>query len=206
MGNVQNGQSTTTKPEIRSEELLNAIGDTLSDLANSEDEDDGEDEDDDQEDTGHGKLSEEDELGWVMATISKPVQHRMEGFRQKQLRLDEQRQPGWGDAVDYFHERDIKYETTQLKVLVVGKHQADSTAATPSPTTFEELMQALDILPGQSQMPLVTSRQGTSQMTLGLEKPHADKHIIPPMPTVVPDWSLIVIAKAVQPVSFYPCT
>jgi hypothetical protein len=31
------------------------------------------------------------------------------------------------------------------------------TAATPSPTTFGELMQAVDIVPGQSQIPQVTS-------------------------------------------------
>jgi hypothetical protein len=43
--------------------MLNAIRDSLSDLASSEDEEDGEDEDDDEEDTGHGKLSEDDEPG-----------------------------------------------------------------------------------------------------------------------------------------------
>ena len=62
-----------------------------------------------------------------------------------------------GDAVDYFRERDMKYGTTELKIPAVGKPQEDSTPATPSPTTFEELMQALDIVPGQSQMPQVTS-------------------------------------------------
>jgi hypothetical protein len=36
---------------------LNAIGDSLSDLASSEDVEDGEDKDDDEQDTGHGKLS-----------------------------------------------------------------------------------------------------------------------------------------------------
>jgi len=92
--------------------MLNAIRDSLSDLASSEDEEDGEDEDDDEEDTGHGKLSEDDEPGWVMGTISKTVQHRMESFRQKQIRLDQLTQPGWGDTADYFRERDMKYGTT----------------------------------------------------------------------------------------------
>jgi len=41
MGNVENGQSTTTKAEITSEEMLNTIGDSLSDLANYKDEEDG---------------------------------------------------------------------------------------------------------------------------------------------------------------------
>ena len=66
-------------------------------------------------------------------------------------------------------------------------------------------MQALDIVPGQSQMPQVTSRQGTNQMRLGSEKPQADNPIVLPMPAAVPDSSPIEIAKPVQPVSFYPC-
>jgi len=94
MENVEKGQSTTTKPQITFEEILNAIGDSLSDLASSDDEEDGEDEDDDEEDTEHGKMSEDDEPGWVMGTISKTVQHRIESIRQKQLRLDELTQPG----------------------------------------------------------------------------------------------------------------
>jgi len=151
--------------------MLNAIGDSLSDLASSKDEEDREDEDDDEEDTWHGKLSEDDEPGWVMGTISKMVQHRMESFRQKQMRVDELTQPGWENAADYFRERDMKYGTTELKVPAVGKPQTDSTVATPSPTTFGEHMQALDIVPGQSQMPQVTSWQGSSQMRLGSEKP-----------------------------------
>jgi len=107
MGIVVTGRSTTTKPEISFDQMLNAIGDSLSDLASSEHEEDGEDEDDDEEDTGHGKLSEDDEAGWVMCTISKTVQHRMESIRQKQTSLDELSQPGWGDAADYFRERDM---------------------------------------------------------------------------------------------------
>jgi hypothetical protein len=205
MVNVEKGRSTTTKPEISFEKMLNAIGDSLSDLASSEDEEDGEDEDNDEEDTGHGKLSDNDEPGWVMGILSKTVQQRMDSFWQKQLRLDELTQPGRGDAADYFCERDMKYRTTELKVLAVGKPQADSTGATPSPTTFGELMQALDIIPGQSQMPRVTSPQGTSQMRLGSEKPQADNPIALPMPAAVPDSSPIEIPKPVQPVSFYPC-
>jgi len=205
MENVEKGRLTTTKPEITFEEMLNAIRDSLSDLASPEEEEDGEDEDDDEEDTGHGKLSEDDEPGWVMGTISKTVQHRIESFRQKKLMLDELMQPGWGDAGDYFRERDMQYGMTELKIPAVAKPQEDSTAATPSPTTFGELMQALDIVPGQLQMSQVTSRQGTSQMRLVSEKPQADNHIVPPMPAAVPDSSPIEIANPVQPVSFYPC-
>jgi len=51
----------------------------------------------------------------------------------------------------------MKYGTTALKVLAVVKPQTDTTAATPSPTTFGELMQVLDIFHRQSQMPQETS-------------------------------------------------
>ena len=157
MGSVENRRSTITKYEIPFVNMLHAIGESLSDVASSEDdEEDGENEDDD-EDTGHGKLSEDDQPGWVMGSISKKVHHHMESFRQKQMRLDELTQPGRGNAADYLHETDMKYGTNELKVPVVGKPQTDLTAATPSPTTFGELMQALDNVPGQSQMLQVTS-------------------------------------------------
>jgi len=81
----------------------------------------------------------------------------MESFRQTQMRLDELTQPGWVDTADYFRERDIKYGTTELNVPAIVKPQTDMTAARPLPTTFGELMQALDIIPGQSQMPHLTS-------------------------------------------------
>jgi len=94
---------------------------------------------------------------------------------------------------------------SELKVPAGGKPQTDSTAARPSPTTFGELMQAVDMVPEQSQMPQVTSRQGSSLMRVGSENHEAENHIVPPMPAAVPDSSLIVIPKPVQPVSFYPC-
>jgi hypothetical protein len=141
------GRSTTTTPARTFQEMLNAIGESVSDLATSQYEEDGEDEDDDEEDTGYGKLSKDDNPGWVMGTIAKTVQHRILSFWQKQMRTDELTQPGWGDAADYFCERGMKYGTTQLKVLAGRKHPTDLTAATRSPTTFGELMQALEITP-----------------------------------------------------------
>ena len=63
---------TSRKPEKTFEEMLIAIGDSLSDLASSDDGEDGEDEDD--EETVMGKLSEDDEPGWVMGTITQTVQ------------------------------------------------------------------------------------------------------------------------------------
>ena len=51
------------KPEKTFDEMLVAIGDSLSDLASSDDGEDGEDEDD--KESEQGKLSEDDEPGWV---------------------------------------------------------------------------------------------------------------------------------------------
>jgi len=205
MGNVEKGWTTTTTPEMTIVEMLNAIGDSLSDLASSDDEEDGEDEDDDEEDRRHGKLSEDDKPGWVMGPISKTVPHLMEIFWQKQMRLDQLTQLGWGDAADYFLERDMKYGTTELKVPAVGKPQTEPTAASPSPTRFGEHMQVADIVPGLLQMPQVTSRQQGSQMRLGSEKSQASNYIVPLMAAAGPHSSQIEIAKPVQPVCFYPC-
>jgi hypothetical protein len=125
--------------------MLNAIGDSLSDLASSGDEEDGEEddweeEDLDEDDTGHSKLSKDDEPGWVMGTIAKTEYHCMERSHQKQTTRDEPMQPGWGEMANNFLERDMKYRTTGLKVAAVGKPQTDSTAATPLPTTLGEHM------------------------------------------------------------------
>jgi hypothetical protein len=72
--------------------MLVATGDSLSDLESSDDGDDGEDEDD--EETEQGKLSEDDEPGWVRGTITNTVQRHMERIRQKQMKLDKLTQPG----------------------------------------------------------------------------------------------------------------
>jgi len=108
---------TSRKPEKTFEEMLVAIGDSLSDLAGSNDGEDGEDgEDEDDEETEQRKLSEDDEPGWVMGTITKTVQQRMERFRQKQMKCDKLTQPGWEDAADYLRERNKKYGTSELRV------------------------------------------------------------------------------------------
>jgi len=51
----------------------------------------------------------------------------------------------------------MKYGMTELKVRAVEIPQTDTAAVTPSPTTFGELMQFLDIVPRQSEMLQVTS-------------------------------------------------
>ena len=139
-----------------------------------------------------------------MGTISETVQHQIESVRQKRMRLDELMQPGRGDAADYFREGDMEYRTTELKVPAVVQPQIDSTAATPSQTTFEELMQVLDIIPRQSHMPQATSRQGSSQMRLGLDKPQVDNHIVSLKPDGLPDSSQEVTVTPLQPVNIHP--
>ena len=88
MTTAENVGATTRKPETMFEEMLNAIGDSLSNCASSDHEQDEEDEKDDEEDTELGKLSDDDEPGWVMGTISETVQHHMESLLQKQMTLD----------------------------------------------------------------------------------------------------------------------
>jgi hypothetical protein len=166
---------TTTEPEKSFNEMMLDIGDSLSDIARSDDGEDGEDEND--EVTEQGKLSEDDEPSWVIGTISKTVQHRMKRFRQKQMMLDELTQPGWGNTADYFCETDKNYGTAELRVPAVVKPQTDHDVAAPALTTFGELMESLDIVPGRSQMLHGTSRPGSSHMRLGAGKPKSNTSI-----------------------------
>jgi hypothetical protein len=96
----------------------------------------------------------------------------------------------------------MKYRMTELMVTAIGRPQADSTAATPSPTTYGELTQALDNVPRQSPMPQVTSRQGIIQKLLGSDQTQVDNRIVLPMPTAVSDLSKIELVKPVQPITF----
>jgi hypothetical protein len=136
MEELKDMTTATGKPETTFEEMLNAIGDSLNDLASSDDEQDREDKENDEVDTQLGKLSDNDEPGWVMGTISKMVQHHMESFRQYQMRLAKLMQPGCGDAIDYFHGGDMNSWTAELMVLAVMKPQTHPTAAIPLLTTF----------------------------------------------------------------------
>jgi len=204
MSNVEKAGLTTREPEKTFEEMLNAIGDSLSDLASSDEEEDADDEEED-DDTEQGKLTEDDEPGWVMGTISKSVQRRMERFWQKQMKLDQLTQLGWGDAPDYCRESDKKYGTSELKVPAIIKSQTDLVAAAPSPTTFGELLETLDIILGISPMPQCTSRRGSSQMRVGSGKPKSPERISSFPPGAESNLSLMTYATPVQPVSAYHC-
>jgi len=191
---------TTRKPEKTFEEMLIAIGDSLSDLASSDDGEDGEDEDD--EETEQGKLSEDDEPGWVMGTITKTVQQRMERFQQKQMKFDKVTQPGWEDAPDYFRERDKMYGTSELRVPAIVQQRPNDDAPLHPPTTSAELMESLNIVPGILEG---TSRPGSNHIRLGSVKPQSKSSIPSGEPAAEPDSSPLLKAKPVEPVSFYPC-
>lgn len=164
--NVQKARSTTTKPETRLEEMLNGIGNGLSNVVFSTTEEYGEQKKDDEEDTALGKLSGDDQPGRVMGTISKTVQHCMESLRRNGISLDELTQNRRPDAADNRRERHPKYRTTELMILALVKPGTDRTAATPSWTTFGVLLQTLHIVSGQSQMPQVVSQPGRSRVRL----------------------------------------
>jgi len=186
------------------EEMLVAVGDSLSDLASSDDGEDGEDEDD--EETEQGNLSEDDEPCWVMTTSAQTVQQRMERFRQKRMKLDELTQPGWEDAADYFREQGKKYGTSELRLPAVVQPQTNDDASAPPPTTFGELMESHDIVPGVLQMPQGTSRPRSSHVRLGSVKPQWKLSIPSREAAAEPDSSTLLNAQTVDPVSFYPCT
>jgi hypothetical protein len=59
--------------------MMDAMEDSLTDHASSDDGEDGQDEDD--EETELGKLSEDAKPGWLMATMSKTVQQCTERFQ-----------------------------------------------------------------------------------------------------------------------------
>lgn len=145
--------------------MLNAIGDSFSDRASSNDKADGEDEYT-EEDTMLGKLSKEDESGRVTGTIAQMVEQHLEGTQWKQMRIDKLRQPRWGDMADYFGEEDMKKGIAELKVPAVIKPQTDMFPAIPAPTRIGDFMETLDIIPRISQMQQGTSPLGCSHTRL----------------------------------------
>jgi len=122
-----------------------AIHVILSDLASSTDGEDGEHEN--TEETDQGKLSEDDEPGWVMGTITKTIQQLMAMLWQKLMTVDKLTQSRWEDATDYFCECHMKYGTTELRVPVAIQLLKDHDPVAPAPTTFGGLKKFLDILP-----------------------------------------------------------
>ena len=191
------------EPEKSFDEMMVAIGDSLSDLASSNDGEDGEDEDD--EETEQGKLSEDDKPGWVMGTITKTVQLRKDRNRQKQMKIDDLTHPGWEDAANYLCERYKMYGTCELRVPAIIQPQTDDDAVAPALTSFGEHMECLGIVPGISQLPQGTSRSGSCHIRLGSVKPQSNTSISGLEPGAERDTSSLLNVKPVEPLSFYPC-
>jgi len=146
MTHAEFAELKSRKPEKTCEQMLVAIGDSLSDLASSDDRVAGEDDSDGA--TKQGKLSEDDEHSWIMGRITKTVQKRMERFRQKQMKFDELTQLGWEDVADDFCEQDKKYGPSEWRVQAVIRPQTNDDTPPHPPTTFAALMVSLGIVPG----------------------------------------------------------
>jgi len=57
---------------------------------------------------------------------------------------DKLTQPGWGNVLNYFHDRDKKYGTAKLKVLAVIMQWIEKFAAISALTTFGECLENPD--------------------------------------------------------------
>ena len=190
------------EPEQTFQKMMVAMGDSVSDLATSDNVEDGEDEDD--EETELGQPSDDDEAGWMTGTIMKTVQQRIQRFLQKQMKLDKFTQPGLENTADYFRERDKKYCTSALRVPALCQLQTYDIAATPVPTTIGELLGCQDIVPAISYMPHGTSRPGSSHIGLGFRNLQWHRRILDLAPSAKPDSSFSLNAKPVELVSFNP--
>jgi len=112
---AENTGLTTRESQKNLHEKRVAIGDSVSNIASSDDGEDREDVVD--EETEQGKLSEDDEPGGVMRTISETVQQRIERFLEKQMKIDEVSKLGWEDAANKFQEeiRSPEYPNWRLR-------------------------------------------------------------------------------------------
>jgi len=203
MGTAENKGLTTKQPKNTFQKMMVAIRDSLSNLARSDHRDDGEHDHDDE--TEEGKLSKDDEPSCVMGTISRTVQQRMGRFRQKQMKLDDLTHPGWGDAPNNFHGRGQKYGTSELRVPAFVQPHANYVAAVPTPATFGDLMEYIDVVPGISQIPQGTSRPGICHIILGAGKPQSNMGIAGLAPATELDSSPIEPANPVEIIRFYRC-
>jgi len=102
-------------------------------------------------------LSEDNQSGLVMDTITNTIPHHMECFQHKQMWIGELRQPRGRNSANYLHEGDMIYRTTGLKVPVVTQQLTDKDVAAPPRTIFGELMQSLNVVPSKLQMIQLTS-------------------------------------------------
>lgn len=92
MRKAEPAELATMWPTITAGHMTIAIGDSLSNHACSKTVQYGHDEND--EDTELGKLSEDDQPGWVVATMSISAHQQMQSYTQMWMKLDELTQLG----------------------------------------------------------------------------------------------------------------
>jgi hypothetical protein len=139
-----------------------------------------------------------------MGTIIKTVLKCMERFWQKQFKLNYLTLPGWENAADDFPHHDKMYSTSGMRVPAVVWQQLNDNVPAPPLNRFRELMDNLDIVPGISHKPQVTSRPGSSHIRLGSVKPQSKSSIPSHEIAAEPDSSTLLTANPVEPASSYP--
>jgi hypothetical protein len=83
------------------------ISASLSEMPSFDDEEAREDEDD--EETKPDQRCADGELGWVMGTSTRTVEHGMERIQLKRITIDKLTQPKWEDAPDDVRETGKRY-------------------------------------------------------------------------------------------------
>lgn len=168
--------------------MIVVIIDILRNLAcsnNDQDEEDGEDEDD--EDAELGKLSDDDEPGWMMSIIFQTVYQCMERVWPKLMKFDKMTPPGRADIADRFPERERKLGTNEPMVMAVAQLQMDNVAVLPVPTTCGERKEYPHTIPGRLQMMQGTSRPRCSDTRLGSGMQQYNKGIACHAPNAEPE-------------------
>jgi len=205
MKTAEKAELTTAKHEKTYREMLFAKGASLSGLKNSNDGKDRDDEANDGENTEQGKQSKHDEPGWVMDTISKVVQHHLPSIQQIRIVAPWLDGTGMGER-GWLHVWE-RYEVWDYRNVGSSSCQAltEMTAATPSPTTFGELMHTVEIVPVHWQMPRGTSWPGICQIRLGSENSQSYHWAGYLQPKSEQNSSPNLLLKAVEPVNIFPC-
>jgi len=129
----------------------------------------------------------------------------MERFLHKQMKLDQYTQPGWEDSADGLFQRDKEYSTSELTVPAGIQLQTKYDTPSPPLNTSGELKGRLDIVPGILRRPQGTSKPGSRHIRLGSVKPVPKLSIPSREPAAEPDSAMLLKAKPVEPISFYPC-
>jgi hypothetical protein len=105
----------------------------------------------------------------------------------------------------------MKYGTFELRVPAFVQLNTNDDRPAPPPTTFGDLMESVDIVPGILTRPQGTSQPASSHIRLVSVKPQSKLSIPSGQPAREPDSSMSLKAKpiepvrSVEPVSFYPC-